>query len=276
MSFTLLVPTTGRITSHFGMRYHPIHKEMRMHKGLDIAQSGKHEVVAAAAGTVIRIVHNRTEGFGNFVILRHRLNGIAFETLYAHLDSIVKGLVVGKSVKPGEKLGIQGNTGASKGQHLHFEVHIPAYAAYQPHAVDPMNYISWPETRSLQADLNKLGYKLKVDGIPGDKTKQAVKDFQRKNKLVVDGKAGPATLAAIKNGLEPKKVEVKPVANEKKKDEVHSSIRKEFEAAIEDKITTGERPNENATRAEAAVMVYRAQENVKKFVAEEIKKHKNN
>ena len=64
----------------------------------------------------------------------------------------------------------------------------------------------------------------------------------------------------------------KPVANEKKKDDVHSSIRKEFEAAIKDKITTGERPNENATRAEAAVMVYRSQENLKAYIAQEIKK----
>lgn len=214
MSFTLLVPTTGRVTSPFGMRYHPIHKEMRMHKGVDIAQPGKHLVVAAAAGTVIRIVRNRTEGYGNFVILRHRLNGIGFETLYAHLDSIVSGLVVGKSVKPGETLGVQGNTGASKGQHLHFEVHIPAYAPYQPNVVDPMNYISWPAIRSAQEQLNKAGYKLTVDGIEGPMTIAAIKDFQRKNKLTVDGKAGPVTMAALTKANEPKK-EVIQVSNPK-------------------------------------------------------------
>lgn len=124
----------------------------------------------------------------------------------------------------------------------------------------------------LQTDLTKLGYKLTIDEIYGPATEKAVEDFQGKNGLSVDGIAGPKTFSTLAKALEPKKEEVKPVENEKKKDEVHSSIREEFEAAIKDKITTGERPNENSTRAEAAVMVYRAQENVKKFVAEEVKR----
>lgn len=124
----------------------------------------------------------------------------------------------------------------------------------------------------LQTDLTKLGYKLTIDEIYGPATEKAVEDFQRKNKLSVDGVAGSMTLAAIKKALELKKEEVKPVVNDKKNYTVHSSIREEFEAAIKDKITTGERPNENATRTEAAVMVYRAQENVRKYLKTELEK----
>ncbi len=204
MSFTLLVPTTGRVTSPFGERIHPISKAKSFHKGVDIAQPGRHDVVAAADGTVIRVVtDSKYWGYGKTVIIRHKLNGISFETLYAHLDTV--DVVNGQSVKAGRKLGRQGNTGNSTGQHLHFEVHIPAYAPYQPNVVDPMNYISWPAIRSAQEQLIKAGYKLIVDGIEGPQTIAAVKDFQRKNGLTVDGDVGPKTMAALGNVNEPKK-----------------------------------------------------------------------
>jgi len=260
MSFTLLVPTTGRITSPFGERIHPISKKKSFHKGVDIALPGRHDVVAAADGTVIRVVtDSQFWGYGKTVIVRHRLNGIAFETLYAHLDTV--DVVNGQNIKAGRKLGLQGNTGNSTGQHLHFEVHIPAYAPYQPHVVDPMHYISWPAIRSVQQQLNKLGYKLAVDGIPGDKTTAAVKDFQRKNGLVVDGEAGPATLAAIAKALEPKKEEVTPVANNKPKPNVNEPsawAKKEWEIAKKHGITEGERPKDVMTREEGAAMLVRA------------------
>ncbi|MEL7568965.1 MAG: D-Ala-D-Ala carboxypeptidase family metallohydrolase [Eubacteriaceae bacterium] len=47
--------------------------------------------------------------------------------------------------------------------------------------------------KSVQLKLNKLGYNLQVDGILGSKTKQAVKTFQKKYKLIVDGIPGPIT-----------------------------------------------------------------------------------
>ena len=50
---------------------------------------------------------------------------------------------------------------------------------------------------SLQKELNKLGYKLIVDNIFGTAVLAAVKDFQKKNGLAVDGKVGPLTQAKI-------------------------------------------------------------------------------
>jgi peptidoglycan hydrolase-like protein with peptidoglycan-binding domain len=90
-----------------------------------------------------------------------------------------------------------GNTGSSTAQHLHFEIHKGRWETGQPNAVDPLLYLSFPEVRYLQEKLNDIGYKLVEDGINGNNTIAAVKDFQRKQKLVVDGNAGPSTLAQI-------------------------------------------------------------------------------
>ncbi|MBR2661131.1 MAG: serine hydrolase [Clostridia bacterium] len=61
-----------------------------------------------------------------------------------------------------------------------------------------------PAVKTLQADLRELGfYSGKIDGIFGKMTLNAVKAFQRKNGLQVDGIAGPLTQAQIrekKNG----------------------------------------------------------------------------
>ena len=54
------------------------------------------------------------------------------------------------------------------------------------------------EVRTIQDKLKRWGYyKGNVDGIFGSKTLEAVKYFQRKNGLTVDGIAGPATLKAM-------------------------------------------------------------------------------
>lgn len=51
--------------------------------------------------------------------------------------------------------------------------------------------------RGLQSKLNEHGYGLVVDGIVGDATLNAIKDFQSKNGLKVDGIVGPATLEKL-------------------------------------------------------------------------------
>lgn len=53
------------------------------------------------------------------------------------------------------------------------------------------------DVKLLQEALNKHGYGLKVDGIFGNKTEAAVKDFQSKNGLVADGIVGPKTIAKL-------------------------------------------------------------------------------
>lgn len=49
----------------------------------------------------------------------------------------------------------------------------------------------------LQTKLNKVGYKLEVDGICGNATVAAIKDFQTKYNLAVDGQAGKNTITKL-------------------------------------------------------------------------------
>lgn len=54
------------------------------------------------------------------------------------------------------------------------------------------------ENRTIQTKLKRWGYyKGSVDGIYGSQTREAVKYFQRKNGLAVDGIVGPNTAAAL-------------------------------------------------------------------------------
>lgn len=56
-------------------------------------------------------------------------------------------------------------------------------------------------TKSVQSALNKVGYTLAVDGIKGPATTNAIRDFQRRNGLVVDGLWGPKSQAKLEQAL---------------------------------------------------------------------------
>jgi murein DD-endopeptidase MepM/ murein hydrolase activator NlpD len=57
-------------------------------------------------------------GFGNLVILDH---GRGYQTYYAHLSKIRKGIKAGVHVARGDMIGLVGSTGRSTAPHLHFE-----------------------------------------------------------------------------------------------------------------------------------------------------------
>ncbi|MBP6883809.1 MAG: peptidoglycan DD-metalloendopeptidase family protein [Candidatus Pacebacteria bacterium] len=88
------------------------------HKGVDLAAPIGTPIKAAAAGRVSFARTGYNGGFGNLVIITHS-NGT--ETLYAHQNSIATS--VGAQVTQGQVIGYVGNTGRSRGAHLHFEVH---------------------------------------------------------------------------------------------------------------------------------------------------------
>jgi len=116
----------------------------QLHEGIDILWTRRDKrgeptdpVSAAAEGSVAYV--NRKAGlsnYGNYVILRHRLDGLEFCTLYAHLASIREGLDKGDVVKAGEVLGVLGRTTNTKTRiaaeraHLHFEIALVASERY--------------------------------------------------------------------------------------------------------------------------------------------------
>lgn len=55
--------------------------------------------------------------------------------------------------------------------------------------------------RWLQFELNRYGYRLVVDGIAGEKTITALKDFQSSHDLVADGICGPLTREKLRSLL---------------------------------------------------------------------------
>jgi murein DD-endopeptidase MepM/ murein hydrolase activator NlpD len=117
--FLLGTPIRGaRISSHFTKRrFHPILKQWKVHLGVDYAARSGTPVYAAGSG---RVVHaSRLGAYGNLIKLRHE---DGFETRYAHLKSIRKGVRNGASVKKGQIIGYVGTTGRSTGPHLHFEL----------------------------------------------------------------------------------------------------------------------------------------------------------
>lgn len=109
------MPVSGRLTSTFGMRIHPILHTARMHKGLDIAAPFGSPIHAAMDGVVA--MAGRAGGYGNFVKLAHA-GGVA--SGYGHMSRIL--VRPGQRVTRGQTIGLVGSTGLSTGPHLHYEV----------------------------------------------------------------------------------------------------------------------------------------------------------
>ena len=111
------VPGYTRITSHFGMRVHPITGAYKLHTGTDVSAPIGASFVAAANGIVVKATYNTS--YGNMVIIDH---GGGVQTLYAHGSEIV--VQIGQTVATGDEILKVGSTGYSTGPHAHFEIRI--------------------------------------------------------------------------------------------------------------------------------------------------------
>ena len=100
--------------SPFGNRIHPISGKKKFHNGVDVA--GSFPVTAAADGVVKKIGWSPTGG-GHTVLIDH---GEIVTVYYhgAHRTALKKG----QKVSTGDFIYTAGSTGASTGDHLHFEV----------------------------------------------------------------------------------------------------------------------------------------------------------
>ncbi|SIT16286.1 M23 family metallopeptidase [Kroppenstedtia eburnea] len=131
---TFIKPADGTYTSGFRPPGRP------NHHGVDIAKSGTVPIKAAAAGTVSKSYYSTS--YGEVVFIKHKINGVNYETVYAHMRSGSRTVKVGNKVTQGQRLGYMGSTGDSTGQHLHFEIHKPEWTSSKKHAVNPMNYLN--------------------------------------------------------------------------------------------------------------------------------------
>jgi murein DD-endopeptidase MepM/ murein hydrolase activator NlpD len=137
--FLVRKPVRGddvRLTSGFGVRFHPLLNTRKMHTGVDWACSTGTPIIAAGNGTIEEVGHKGY--YGNYIRIRHA-NG--YQTAYGHMSRFAK-VQVGMKVRQGQVIGYVGSTGLSSGPHVHFEVLV------NNRFVDPMS-IQVPRERKL-------------------------------------------------------------------------------------------------------------------------------
>ena len=110
----------------------------QMHEGLDIRclQRDKHNeptdpVAATADGNVVYVNRKpQLSNYGNYIIVRHLVDGLEIYSIYAHLHEARADLKPGSAVKAGETLGVMGRTAntregiAKERAHVHFELNL--------------------------------------------------------------------------------------------------------------------------------------------------------
>lgn len=107
-------PVSGTVTSLQTWR------NGRMHRGVDIGASEGTPIYSAEAGTIFTNAF-QAGGAGNYVMVKHNIQGKTLFTVYMHMVA-PSPLAVGTVVAKGEQIGQVGNTGGSRGAHLHFEL----------------------------------------------------------------------------------------------------------------------------------------------------------
>lgn len=120
----IIMPVRGKykITSPYGVRVHPITGKKRLHAGVDLIASRKDTpIIAPEAGVVIEARKSTAPGGGYGYFVKYR--GVSGAThLMAHMVPGSLAVKKGDQVKQGQQLGVMGNSGASTGTHLHWEV----------------------------------------------------------------------------------------------------------------------------------------------------------
>jgi murein DD-endopeptidase MepM/ murein hydrolase activator NlpD len=120
-------PVSGRISSPYGWRTHPIYGYRSFHTGIDIAAPYGTTVKAARAGEVLYV--GTRDAYGLIVIVDH---GNSLATVYAHLSKAY--VHAGQSLRTLGSLGAVGCSGWCTGPHLHFEVRVSG---------SPVNPMGW-------------------------------------------------------------------------------------------------------------------------------------
>lgn len=156
------------------------------HSGIDVGHGNDYtQTVYAVANGVVTSVGNKCShhdqyphknvtcsagNLGNFVTIKHTVNGKVFYSQYGHLtkDSIV--VSVGDSVSTGTAIGKMGSSGNSTGPHLHFSIYENSYTADRAKRTfdfykDNTNLMKTLRIRQKLADVSKLyGDWIKANG----------------------------------------------------------------------------------------------------------------
>jgi murein DD-endopeptidase MepM/ murein hydrolase activator NlpD len=132
-----LVGTTGKPWTSGG--FGCVRSEgWQMHEGLDIrclqrdARGEPTDPVCATADGTVAYINTRPSlsNYGNYIILRHAIDGLEIYSLYAHLSAVRPGLNTGEHVQAGEPIAVMGRTSNTRERiskeraHVHFELNL--------------------------------------------------------------------------------------------------------------------------------------------------------
>lgn len=155
----LRTPVDGaRITSGFGMRFHPILNYSKMHKGTDFGASTGTPIYAAGDGTIVEA--GKKGAYGNYVKIKHNKT---YSTAYAHASRFGKGIKPGVKVKQGQVIAYVGTTGRSTGPHLHYEL-LKNGEQVNPTSATNLNFagkLGGKELKAFKVKQDQLAAKLK-------------------------------------------------------------------------------------------------------------------
>lgn len=154
---------SGRVTSEFGMRYHPTDDEWRLHSGIDIA-GGSTDIYAVAPGVVAGISWhikwpnptNERDCGGTMIFVHHNINGTKYTSAYYHIYKVL--VQTGDYVDQNTKIAIMGGTKGltpwdrcSTGRHLHLSVarglymkDYSSWTTYTSRLVNPRTVVNFP------------------------------------------------------------------------------------------------------------------------------------
>lgn len=119
LSATTNWPVKGYVSEEFGVPRWPWQPT---HTGIDIANPDHREgdaVTPFMAGKVTTADDSERTGWGKHVIVDHGNN---ITSLYGHMSAVK--VAKEQEVKPGDLIGLMGDTGTSTGPHVHFEIRV--------------------------------------------------------------------------------------------------------------------------------------------------------
>jgi len=161
-----------------------------VHTGVDIDAPEGAPILATGPGTVIsadwglytEVAGDINDPYGKAVVIRHDFGykGENIYTIYAHMSEIIA--VVGQHVETGDVIGLVGETGATTGPHLHFEVRVGSNTFYRTY--NPELWMAPPQGRGVLAGritdnkgelLNQ--YQVEVRPLPSEVPLRTIKTY---------------------------------------------------------------------------------------------------
>ena len=143
---------------------------------------------------------NTASGFGHHIIVRAK----PYDAYFGHLSKwLVKN---GQHVKPGDTIGISGNTGSSSGPHLHYEMNKHGFGSMTGHSIDPVKWLKSHNgskgggSKAANKWKPEIKQALKANGLPT--TAAYVNAWIRQVQSESRGNAGAIQSASLHDGNE--------------------------------------------------------------------------